>query len=228
VLGGLALVLAIGVVFLWGPVPRGAVALTEWIRGAGGLGVVVAFACYVAATVLMVPGTAPTLLIGFLYGPLWATLLVSPASVVGAILAFLLARGVLRRPVARRVAAHPRFAAVDRAVATNGFKVVLLLRLSPLVPFNLLNYGLGLTRVRLRDYALASFLGMLPGTLLYCYLGSLVASATELAAGKRPSAGPAGVALFGLGLVATLVLTVWLARLTRRELARTLSERSPS
>lgn len=78
------------------------------------------------------------------------------------------------------MATKPKLAAIDAAIAEHGFKIVLLLRLSPVFPFNLLNYALGLTRVQVRDYVLASFIGMLPGTALYVYLGSLVTRASEL------------------------------------------------
>ena len=100
-------------------------------------------------------------------------------SVAAATLAFVLGRTVARGWIARRIAGSPRFAAVDEAIGENGFRIVLLLRLSPLFPFNLLNYALGLTRLSLRDYVVASALGMLPGTILYVYLGSLVTSASE-------------------------------------------------
>jgi uncharacterized membrane protein YdjX (TVP38/TMEM64 family) len=113
---------------------------------------------------------------------------------------------------------------VDAAVAGQGFKVVLLLRLSPLFPFNLLNYALGLTRVRPRDYMLASLLGMLPGTVLYVYLGSLVTSVAQLTRGQRPEAGLSGQLLFWGGLAATVLVTVYVTRLARRALDATLKE----
>jgi uncharacterized membrane protein YdjX (TVP38/TMEM64 family) len=199
-----------------------ALALVEWIRGAGVLGVVVYAFAYLGATLLLLPGSILTLAAGFVYGPIWGTLLVSPVSVLAATLAFVLGRGIARGWVARRIGGHPRFRAVDEAIGDSGFKIVLLLRLSPIVPFNLLNYGLGLTRVSLRDYVIASWLGMLPGTFLYVYLGSLVTSASELASGKRPSSGPWGQLLYWGGLVATLVLTVVITRIARRALAHAL------
>src|SRR5688500_5561723 len=109
-------------------------------------------AVYVVAVVAMVPGSILTLAAGCLYGPLWGTALISPASVLGATLAFLLGRSVARRWVEGKLRDRPRFQAVDRAVQGGGFRVVLLLRLSPLLPFNLLNYALGLTGVRLWKY----------------------------------------------------------------------------
>jgi uncharacterized membrane protein YdjX (TVP38/TMEM64 family) len=176
------------------------------------------------ATVLLMPASVLTLGAGFAWGPVYGSLLVVVASNLGALAAFLLGRTALREQVARRIAGQPRFAAVDAAVAERGFRVVLLLRLSPLFPFNLLNYALGLTRVRPRDYVLASFLGMLPGTVLYVYLGSLVTSVAQLSRGERPAAGTSGHVLFWGGLAATVLVTVYVTRLARRALAATLPE----
>ena len=207
---------------LWRCVPLQAalVSLLGWARGAGGWGVLGFFAAYVAGTVLFLPGSVLTLGAGFVYG-LWAGVpLVSAASVAGASLAFALGRTAARPWVERRAREHPRFAAVDAAVARRGFRVVLLLRLSPVLPFNLLNYALSLTRVSFGDYLGASALGMLPGTVLYVYLGSLVVELGELASGGRPSGGWAARALLLAGLVATAGLTVWLARVARAALER--------
>lgn len=99
-------------------------------------------------------------------------------------LAFLLGRTVARAWVSSRVAANARVAAIDRAVGREGLKIVLLTRLSPVFPFNLLNYAFGLAQVSLRDYVLGSLVGMLPGTLMYVYLGSLITSLSELASGR--------------------------------------------
>ena len=196
--------------------------VVEWIRDAGAAGVVVFALVYGAAAVLMLPGSVLTLAAGFAYGPLWGTLLVWPVSTVAAVLAFALGRTLLRGWITRRVAASPRFAAVDHAVADEGGKIVFLLRLSPIFPFNLLNYMLGLTRIRLRSYTLASLAGMLPGTILYVYLGSLVTSATQLASGEKPSGGAAQTALYWGGLVAALIVTVLVTRIARKALRRTL------
>ena len=204
------------------PLDRWLLALVETMREAGLGGALLYVAAYVAACVLLVPGSLLTLAAGFAYGPVQGTLLVMVASMLGACTAFVLGRTVLRGRIERRLAGQPRFAAVDRAVAAQGFKVVLLLRLSPLFPFNLLNYALGLTRVSLRTYALASLIGMFPGTLLYVYLGSLVTSAAQLASGQRPAGGPYGQVLFWGGLVATLLATVLITRTARRALAETL------
>lgn len=204
------------------PLGRWALWLVEWVRGAGVLGVVAFVTAYVAATALALPGSILTLGAGFVYGPLYGTLLVSPTSVLAATVAFLLGRFVARGWVARKVEGDERFSAIDAAVGESGFKVVTLLRLSPVIPFNILNYALGLTRVRTRDYVLGSWLGMLPATVLYVYLGSVITSASQLASGSRPDAGVWGRVLYWGGLVATLVVTVMVTRMARRALRSTL------
>jgi uncharacterized membrane protein YdjX (TVP38/TMEM64 family) len=209
------------------PVNQWLLALVERIQGMGPLGAAVFVVAYVAATVLLLPGSILTLGAGFAYGPVYGTLLVMLASNLGANAAFLLGRTVLRERVSRRIAGDARFSAVDAAVGAQGFRVVLLLRLSPLFPFNLLNYALGLTRVRQRDYALASLLGMFPGTLLYVYLGSLVTSVSQLTSGQRPDSGTWGRVLFWGGLVATIAVTVLITRIARRALDSALRQAAP-
>lgn len=212
-----ALVVAVALAAWWLPFDRWLLGLAAWIRGAGAVGVVAYSVVYVLATVLLLPGSVLTLAAGFAYGPLWGTLLISPVSVTAATLAFLLGRFVFRGWVSRRVEQDPRFRAIDKAVGENGFKIVLLLRLSPLFPFNLLNYALGVTGVPLGSYVLASFIGMLPGTFLYVYLGSLVTNASEITSGTA-RAGAAGQALYFAGLVATLAVTVIVTRVARKAL----------
>lgn len=201
--------------------------VVEWIRAAGAIGVLAYAVIFVAATVLLLPGSILTLAAGFAYGPVWGTLLVSPVSVAAAVVAFLLGRTIARRWIARKVERDPRFASLDRAIGEDGFKIVLLLRLSPVFPFAILNYALGLTTVRLRDYALASFFGMLPATILYVYLGSLVTSATQLAGGETADGGPWQTALYWGGLACALLVTVLLTRIARRALRHTLTEVRP-
>ena len=210
------------------PVNDALLELVGWVRDAGGTGVAVYSVTYVVATLLFLPGSMLTLGAGFAYGPLWGTLLVSPVSVLASTLAFLLGRTALRDRVARRMQARPRFAAIDDAVGESGFKIVLLLRLSPIFPFNLLNYALGLTQVKLRDYVLASFLGMLPGTVLYVYVGSLITSASRLASGARPSAGGWDRVFYWGGLAATLLVTLVVTRVARRALREELGHQAKS
>ncbi len=171
---------------------------------------------YVVATVLLVPASPLTAAAGFEWGVLLGTLIVSPTSVLGATMAFLVARGAARPLVARRLSGDPRLLAVDRAIAERGLWTVLLLRLSPLLPFNVLNYALGLTRVRLWEYVLGSWIGMLPGTVLYVWLGSLAAEAGQVAQGEGA---PARLALLVVGLIATGAAVWRVGRSARRALA---------
>ena len=204
------------------PVSHWATQVVEWVRGAGLAGVAIYAAIYVTAAALMLPASLLTVGAGFAYGPWWGTVLVSPVSVVAATLAFVIGRTVARERIARRTAADPRFRAIDAAVGRQGFRIVTLLRLSPVFPFNVLNYALGLTSVSLRDYVLGSFIGMLPGTFLYVYLGSLVNDVAALSSGTT-AAGPARQVLSLVGLAATVIVTIVITRIARRALAGELT-----
>lgn len=170
---------------------------------------------YAAATVLLIPGSALTLGAGLLFGVVLGSLLISVASVIGATGAFLIGRYLARDWVTKKVEKHRIFAAIEDAVEEQGWKIVGLTRLSPVFPFVLLNYAFGLTRVKLRDYVLASWIGMLPGTVMYVYIGSL--GRASLGAQERS---PAQWALYGVGLLATIAVTVIITRTARRALAR--------
>lgn len=193
--------------------------MAAWIRSAGVVGIAAFAVVYVAAAVFMLPGSVLTVMAGFAFGPVWGTVLVSPVSVLAATLAFTLGRTVARDRVAARAASDPRFRAIDQAIGDQGFRVVALLRLSPVLPFNLLNYALGLTRVSIRDYLLASWVGMLPGTVLYVYLGSV---ATNLGSGTGDDGASARAVLYWIGLLATVAVTVLVSRAARRALVETL------
>ena len=191
----------------------------EWVRGRGAVGMMVYGITYIVGTVLLVPGTLLTVGSGFLYGTIIGTLIVSPASVLGATIAFVLGRSFARNWVAKKVAKYPKFEIIDRAIAKNDFKIVLLMRLNPVfLPFAVLNYALGLSRVRLRDYILASWIGMLPATTLYVYLGSSVRNISDLLQGKLPAAGLWPQLLFWGGLVAAGSLVYILTRIARQAL----------
>jgi uncharacterized membrane protein YdjX (TVP38/TMEM64 family) len=216
---------ALAVALLLLPLRDWAVWVVERVHNLGAVGVAVYVIVYILAAILMFPGSLLTLGAGFLYGPMWGTLLVSPTSVAAATIAFLLGRTVAREWIKRRIVANPRFSAVDEAVGKNGFKVVFLLRLSPIFPFTLLNYALGLTRVRLRDFVLASLFGMLPGTFLYVYLGSSVANLAALASGKATGTGGLWQHLrFWGGLAATVLVVVLVTRTARKALNQSLKE----
>lgn len=196
-----------------------------WVDGLGFWGPAVFVAGYAIAVVAFVPASLLTIAAGATFGVAAGTVYVFAAALLGSSLAFLVSRYLARRAVERRLDGNERFSAIDRAVGQQGRRIVFLLRLSPVFPFNLLNYALGLTRVRFVDYVVAG-LGMLPGTLLYVYLGSAIGSIAVLAGGARPERGPAEYALFGVGLVATAVVTFLVTRIARRALAEATGEPS--
>jgi uncharacterized membrane protein YdjX (TVP38/TMEM64 family) len=189
----------------------------QWAKGMGSAGGALYAVFYILGTALFFPGLPLTLGAGFLYGAIIGTLVVSPASVAGATLAFLIARYIARDWVTRRLKKYPQAAALDRAIEKNGFKAVVLLRLQPVLPFNILNYALGLTSIRLRDYMLASWIGMFPATVLYVYLGSIMNDISDLLRG-RPNSGMAGRLLLWGGLAAIVVLVWWLGRIAKKAL----------
>jgi len=191
----------------------------DWIAGLGPAGVIAFVAIYVLACVLMLPGSVLTLGAGAVFGVLKGTALVSAASTLGATAAFLVGRHLARERVVRMIAGNERFRAIDEAVGREGWKIVGLTRLSPAFPFNLLNYAYGITGVSLRDYALASWVGMFPGTVMYVYLGSLAGSLATLDA-RGGGRTPAQWALYGVGLLATVAVTVVVTRIARAALAR--------
>jgi uncharacterized membrane protein YdjX (TVP38/TMEM64 family) len=172
---------------------------------------------YVAVTVFLLPAVILTLGAGALFGVAQGFLLVSAGATLGATAAFLLGRYLTRDWVAKRVVGSPKLKAIDEAVVREGWKIVLLTRLSPVFPFVLLNYVFGLTRVSLRHYVVASWIGMMPGIVLYAYIGSLAGDVAAAAAGGRTRS-VWEWALYGLGLAATVALTVYVTRLARRAL----------
>ncbi|HYN20419.1 MAG TPA: TVP38/TMEM64 family protein [Thermoanaerobaculia bacterium] len=187
-----------------------------WVDGLGALGPLVFILGYVVATVAFIPGSVLTGAAGYLFGLAWGTLYTMIGATLGASAAFLIARYLARGAIERRIAGDPRFAAIDKAVGREGFKIVALLRLSPVFPFNLLNYALGLTKVRFLHYFAASA-AMLPGTLLYVYYGAAADSLAAAGSGKTEK-GTGDWVLLGLGLVITILVTTFVTRLAGRAL----------
>jgi len=195
----------------------------EWVKGLGVWGPVAFIAGYVVAAVLFITGSLLTLAGGAIFGLTKGVMIVFLAAVLGSSAAFLVSRYVARSSIERRLAGNARFAAMDRAVGAQGRKIVFLLRLSPVFPFTLLNYGLGLTNVRFVDYVVAS-IGMLPGTLLYVYYGKVIGDVAALAGGTAMEKGPADYAILILGLAATIVVTTIVTRIARRALSDATKE----
>ncbi len=213
-------VLVLGVVlWLWGPTLQSFLRQTlKLIQGAGWGGIALYVLVYNVATVLLIPGSLLTLGGGLIYGVVAGSAIVFGAATLGATWAFLIGRYLSRDWVQARLANNENFGRISRAVAQEGLKIVFLSRLSPVFPFNVLNYAFGLTEVTLRDYLLGS-LGMVPGTILYVYLGSLVGDVARLGSVSLPEGnGWIDGAVKILGFGATLAVTVYVTWLARRAL----------
>lgn len=191
----------------------------DWVAGLGPTGVIAFVVIYILACVFMLPGSVLTLGAGAVFGVVKGAAICSVAATLGATAAFLVGRYLARNRVARWIEGNERFRAIDEAVGREGWKIVGLTRLSPVFPFNLLNYAYGITKVSLRDYFFASWIGMLPGTLMYVYLGSLAGSLANLGGNGRGRT-PAQWALYALGLLATVAVTVFVTRIARTALAK--------
>lgn len=199
--GAVLILLTVGWFFL--PVQNWLQAFNGWVAGFGAWGFVLFALLYIVGTVALAPGAAFTIAAGLAFG-LWGFPLSVVAATIGATLAFLIARYVLHDKVKQLTEKHPKFVAADNAVSEEGWKVVALLRLSPVVPFNLQNYAFGVTDISLWQYVAATFFGIMPGALLYTYLGA----AGKAAGGDQGASVPQYV-LFGVGLLATITVTVY-------------------
>ena len=197
-----------------------------WVESLGSIAPIAFIVLYNVATVLLIPGSLLTLGSGVLFGLVWGSVYVFFAATLGATLAFWLGRTVARDWVSNKISAYPKFAAIDKAVSKEGFKIVFLTRLSPLFPFNILNYAFGITQVSLKDYVLGS-VGMIPGTILYVYIGSLIGSVAQIGM-KGATLDPQTQKLQWIakivGFIATIAVTVYITRIAKKALDDSISE----
>ncbi|WP_144416084.1 TVP38/TMEM64 family protein [Calothrix sp. 336/3] len=189
-----------------------------WIESLGVIGAIAFIGLYILATVAFLPGSILTLGAGVVFGVVWGSLYVFLGATLGATAAFLVGRYLARNWVSQKIAGNSKFAAIDTAVGREGFKIVLLTRLSPIFPFNLLNYALGITGVSLKDYFLAS-IGMLPGTIMYVYIGSLAGNLAMIGSQTQPTNPTLQWAIRIIGFIATLAVTLYVTRVARKALA---------
>ncbi|WP_315785766.1 TVP38/TMEM64 family protein [Fischerella sp. JS2] len=195
-----------------------------WIKSLGSWGAIAFIIIYNIATLLFIPGSLLTLKGGCLFGVVWGSIYVLIAATIGATFAFLIGRYLTRDWVCRQLEKHPKFKAIDQAVAKQGFKIVFLTRLSPIFPFNLLNYAFGITQVSLKDYILGS-IGMIPGTIMYVYIGSL---ATDLAmiGTPQPTTPETEIGKWLIqiiGLIATVIVTIYVTRIAQKALQESVN-----
>ena len=188
-----------------------------WVDSLGSLGAIAFIVLYILATVAFLPGSILTLGAGVVFGVFFGSLYVFIGATLGAIAAFLVGRYLARDWVAQKIAGNQKFTAIDQAVGKEGFKIVLLTRLSPIFPFFLLNYAYGVTGVSLKDYAIAS-VGMIPGTIMFVYIGSLAGNLATLGT-QTPMVNPAlEWTIRIIGFIATVAVTFYVTKLARRAL----------
>lgn len=195
-----------------------------WVQNLGVLGPIGFMFIYNLATLLFIPGSLLTLKGGCLFGIFWGSIYVLIAAIIGAILAFVVGRYLSRDWVSRQIDKHPKFKAINLAVAKEGWKIVLLTRLCPIFPFNLLNYAFGVTQVSLKDYILGS-LGIFPGTVMYVYMGSLAGDLAMLNRDYQPTNPEAQIGQWVMqivGLIATVAITIYVTRVAQKALAETM------
>lgn len=197
----------------------------QWVEGLGAVGAIAFMLIYIVATVAFLPGSILTLGAGVVFGVVKGSLYVFIGATLGATLAFLVGRYLARNWVAQKIAGNSKFKAIDDAVGREGFKIVLLTRLSPVFPFNLLNYAFGITGVSLKDYFWGC-IGMVPGTIMYVYLGSLAGNLAMVGTDSQPTNPTIVWTLRIVGFIATAAVTVYITRIARKALSESIAEES--
>ncbi|MBD1218817.1 MAG: TVP38/TMEM64 family protein [Aphanizomenon flos-aquae Clear-A1] len=189
----------------------------QWINSLGSLGGIVFIGIYIIATLAFLPAAILTLGAGVIFGVIWGSLYVFVGATLGAIAAFLVGRYLARGWVKEKISSYKKFTNIDQAVSKEGLKIIFLIRLSPLFPFNLLNYALGLTNVSLKDYSLASF-GMIPGTIMYVYLGYLAGDLALIGNKNQPDNMIFHWLIQIIGLISTIAVTVYVTKIAKKAL----------
>ena len=191
----------------------------EWIESLGSIGAIAFIGIYIIATIAFLPAFILTLGAGVLFGVGWGSVYVFIGATLGAIAAFLVGRYLVRDWVAKKIAGNDKFSAIDRAVGKEGLKIVLLTRLSPIFPFNLLNYAFGVTGVSIKDYIIGS-IGMIPGTMMFVYIGSLVGSVALIGTETAPTNPTLQWTIRIVGFVATIAVTIYITRIAKQALSQ--------
>ncbi len=195
-----------------------------WIENLGPAGMGVYALLYIVACILFIPGSLLTLGAGAIYGVVAGSILVSVSSTLGATAAFLVGRYFARDWIAKKIEGNARFTTIDDAVAKEGWRIVGLTRLSPVFSFNLLNYAYGLTKVSLREYFFASWIGMMPGTVMYVYIGSLAGDLASIGAETAEAPSTARWTINIVAFIATVLVTVYVTKIARKALSEKIDE----
>jgi uncharacterized membrane protein YdjX (TVP38/TMEM64 family) len=196
----------------------------SWIAGLGPWGPIIFIIIYIFATVLFVPGSILALGAGVLFGAIWGSVYVSIGATIGAASAFLIGRYLARGWVTKQIEGSDMFKAIDKAVAREGWKIVGLMQLSPLFPFNLLNYAFGVTQVSFKDYFFPTWIGIMPGTVLYVYIGSLTGDLAMSSMGmKEHSRTPIEWTFYAISLIATVLVIIYVMHIVKKALANKIT-----
>lgn len=191
--------------------------LVEWTDSLGPAGYVIYAIVYAIAAVLFFPGAILTLGAGAIFGVAGGFLVVLLGANLGAALSFIIGRSVAKEQIQARIEGNRLFRSLNKAIEKGGWKIVLLTRLSPIFPFNLLNYAYGVMPVKFTHYLAGTLAGMAPGILLYVYIGAAAGQAAAAAAGEAET-GALGYIVQGAGFLATLIVTIYVTKLARQEL----------
>ncbi len=206
---------------IFGQLQQQLVSFVEWIDGLGAIAPIIFIFAYIGITVAFLPASVVTLGAGFVFGVIKGSILVFIGAMLGATAAFLVGRFVARDWIAKKVEGKKFFNSLDNAIAEEGLKLIFLIRLSPAFPFNLLNYALGLTKVSLKDYVLGTT-GIIPGTVMYVYLGSLVSDVAMLGAdtgaAESPQAAIIGWVIKILIFVTIVAISLYIAKIAKKAL----------
>ena len=192
-----------------------------WVQSLGYVGAVAFILIYIVATIALVPGSILTLGSGVLFGVTWGSVYVLVGATIGEVFAFLLGRYLARDWIAKKIAKNPTFTALDRALKKEGFKIILLTRLSPIFPFSLLNYAFGITGISLKNYFLGS-IGMIPMTVTYVYFGSLAGDLATISDATQLANPELQWTIKIIGFLATVATTFYIVRISRRALEKFL------
>jgi uncharacterized membrane protein YdjX (TVP38/TMEM64 family) len=220
------IVIGLLVVMRFLPVTHWLHTFNNWIGKMGIAGIFIFIAVYAAATVLLAPGVILTIGAGFAFGLWKGFLAVSAGATIGAALAFLVARSIARERIEAMAKGNDRFQRIDNAISKQGAKIIFLLRLSPVIPFNLSNYFYGLTAVKFWPYVFASWIGMMPATFLYVFIGAAGKATVSVAGGEAMKYGWQYWTFVSLGLAATIVVIIWVTKIARDALKKTADVKS--
>jgi uncharacterized membrane protein YdjX (TVP38/TMEM64 family) len=211
---------------LWGPDMNASIRTLREFEAMGARGYLYFGLAYIVVALLLLPASLLTIGAGAIFGALEGVVLVSLSSTLAACVAFATSRWLLRDTLTPWIKRTPIFHALDRAIELEGFRAVLLIRTSPIFPYNFTNYVLGATRLPSREFALGSWIGMLPGTIVYVWIGSAATSIGQALSSDAAASKPK-LALFVVGTIATILTVTLIGKRAKKELEGILSKEAP-